>query len=100
MTGRRGGIRQRVRRLVLEVLDELPRPLREDVTDDVLCEIATNPNRFRRYEELCRDAARGDDTVLKEIGRAVRELLDNPPRISRSYSPKNRLSSSYTKLAI
>ena len=100
MTGRRSGIRQRARALVQEVLDALPRPLSEDVIDDVLCEIEGNPDWFQRYEEFGRDTAGGNDTVLREIGRAVRQSLDNPPHIRRSHSPRNRLSGSYTKLAI
>ena len=92
------GLRDRVRRLVDEVLAALPRPLTPDVTDDVLCAIEANVEWRRQFDELCVESARG--TICPEVGYAVAQSLNGPTHIARCKNPRNGLCGSYTRLDI
>ena len=80
--------------LVKKALAALPRPLSEDVIDDVLSAIETSIHA-KKYKNLCKHF--GKKTVNQRIGRAVRDIL-TPTVVARVKSKKNTLSKTYSKL--
>jgi len=84
-----------VKALVQEVLDTLPSPYSEHVTDDVLFAIETNPLWRRRYDSLC--DALGKAVVNQWCGQWTGYALGKKgqtPVLSR----KNSLSERYSLL--
>ncbi len=80
--------------LARKALADLPRPLTEDVIDDVLAAIE-NSIHVKQYRDLCKPF--GKKTVNQQIGRAVKDAL-TPEVVSRVKSEKNTLSKTYSKL--
>ena len=80
--------------LVRKALTELPRPLTEDVIDDVLSVIEKSIH-VKQYRDLCKHF--GKKTVNQQIGRAVKDAL-TPEVVDRVKSEKNTLSKTYSKL--
>ena len=84
--------------LVEEILRTLPRPLTNDVTDDVLYAIE-NSSRWRtQFDELCSEFSKS--TVCKNVGKAVSLALDQPEQDIRCKSRRNSLCGSYTRLHV
>ena len=85
-----------MRDLVEEVLATLPRPLGEDVIDDVARAIESRPEWLRRYEEWDAEHHRHGP---QQLGAAVSIALKGPEHIRRVGSRSNILNT-YTKLRL
>jgi len=81
--------------LVRDVLNTLPKPYGEDITDEVCYAIEKNPEWFRRYQNLKAELTK--DVVNQFIGVYTKKttgkisLRQVPPR-------KSTIITSYTKL--
>ena len=93
-----GGLLNRTRELVEEILRTLPRPLTNDVTDDVLCVIESTPRWRTQFDELCSEFPQR--TVCQSVGKSVKLALDDPVEYSRCNSPRNGLCGSFTRLHV
>ena len=93
-----GGVLNRTRELVEEILRTLPRPLTNDVTDDVLCVIESTPRWRNKFDKLCSEFSKS--TVCKNVGKAVKLALDDPEENGRCKSPRNGLCGSFTRLHV
>jgi hypothetical protein len=84
-----------IKALMDEALDSLPRPLTEDVTDDVFYVIETSPRLRRRYDALCDE--RGTTTVNTWGGFWIANAVE---RVGLTQVPakKSTLIRSYSKL--
>ena len=91
-----GGVLNRTRELVEEILRTLPRPLTIDVTDDVLYAIQSTPRWRTQFDKLCSEFT--DDTVCKNVGKAVSFALVHAKEGKRYKSRRNSLCGSYTRL--
>lgn len=83
-----------IRELVEEVLESLPRPLGEDVIDDVFCAIESRDDWLQRYELWHAEHRCGP----QQVGRAVAVALNAPPHIARARSRSREICETYTKL--
>ena len=89
-----GAIKKVANDLVRKALTVLPRPLTEDVIDDVLSAIEKSIY-VKKYRNLCEHF--GKKTVNQQIGRAVKDAL-TPEVVDRVKSEKNTLSKTYSRL--
>ncbi len=85
-----------IRELVEEMLDTLPRPLDEDLIDDVLCAIESRGDWLRRYEiwhaeHRCRP---------QHVGSSVAVALNARRHIARARSQSPEICKTYTKLDV
>ncbi len=87
-------VKKVVNDLARKALTTLPRPLTEDVIDDVLSAIEKSID-VKQYRNLCEHF--GKKTVNQQIGRAVKDAL-TPEVVGRVKSEKNTLSKTYSKL--
>lgn len=84
-----------IKALFTEVLDSLPRPLTEDVTDDVFYAIEKTPDWMRRYSDLCE--IRTKKTVNTWGGYWVANAVERIG-LSQVAAQKSTLILSYSKL--
>ncbi len=84
-----------IKALFREVLDSLPRPLTEDVTDDVFYAIEKTPAWMRRYEHLCELRTKKIVNTWGGywVGNAVQRI-----GLSQVAAQKSKLILSYSKL--
>lgn len=84
-----------IHELVSGVLNTLPEPYGEDVTEDVFLSIEQNHAWQERYDELVSEL--GKDTVNQWIGKYTKQItgLRNPSQVA---AKRSRLTESYSKL--
>ena len=92
------GVGNRIREMVEEILRTLPRPLTNDVTDDVLCAVESTPHWRTQFDELCSESSQ--QTVCQHLGYAVSSALGHPDQLGRIRNPRNGLCDSYTRLDV
>jgi hypothetical protein len=84
-----------IKALVDDALDEVARPLTEDVIDDVFHVIETTPSLRRRYDMLCGE--RGPTTVNTWGGYWVAHAVERAGA-TQVAAKKSKLIGSYSKL--
>lgn len=84
-----------IKALVSQALDSLPRPLTDDVTDDVFFAIEQNPAWLRAYTELC--AQRDKATVNSWAGFWIADLVERSGQ-EKVPAQKSKLIQTYSKL--
>ena len=95
MNGNQGnGLVGQIRELVEEALRTLPRPLTNDVTDDVLCAIEGTPEWSEQINALAEEFSQKQ--VCQRVGEAVSLALGKPKQLPRNSEPRNNLCRSYT----
>ena len=93
-----GGLLSRIRELVEKALRTLPRPLTNDVTDDVLCAIEGTPEWRDQFNALAEEFSQ--EMVCQRVGEAVSSALGQPHQLPRNFRPRNNLCRSYTPFAL
>ena len=97
----KGIVRQTARGLVDKVLDSLPRPLGNDVIDDVFCAIEANERWRGQFDVLADGYTRG----YKDANRVIAWSVARAVGISkdchiRRCASRSRLVDSYTQVDI
>jgi len=85
-----------IKDLVTEALDSLPRPLTEDVTDDVFFAIETTPQWRARYDSLTQK--HGQTTLNSWGGYWIANAVDRTGTSGQTPAQKSKLILSYSKL--
>ena len=76
-----------VKKLVSEVLATMPKPLSENIVDEVFFAIEQNDRLFRTYSECCNELGRvkvntaAINWIKKELGRTI--LRESPAHLSK-----------------
>ena len=84
-----------IKSLFLEALDSLPKPLTDDVTDDVFYAIEQSPSWMKTYEDLC--SHRGKTTVNTWGGYWIANTVERVG-LGQVSAVKSSLIQSYSKL--
>ncbi|MES2415762.1 MAG: hypothetical protein V4614_18365 [Pseudomonadota bacterium] len=84
-----------IKSLFLQALDSLPRPLTDDVTDEVFHVIETNPSWLKNYTDLCAD--RGKTTVNTWGGYWIANAVERSG-LGQVPATRSTLIQSYSKL--
>lgn len=86
---------QGVYEFVTKVLDAIPEPYGEDITEDVFLEIYKQPNWRRQYDELVDELS--EDVVNQWIGRYTKQIT-GLKTVSQVEAKRSKIIGSYTKL--
>lgn len=89
-----------IKELVVEALENLPRPHTEHVIHDVFLYIEQNGSCLSEYNTLCSESSSGKHGVNPSIGRLVQQITDRSVLSKGNESVKSTLIKSYSELAI